>query len=239
MATETKQSRPAAQSPAAESVPQYQAAMPQIPGVDEKRRAASKAISKRVLVVGGAGIAVVILGFAWFVTRRNSGPQTDSANTAMVAETPVADLPPVPPPTHALDEIATTDELRAAWSSKEFTYRRPFSGDKLQAIVIRLPGGSDQQPLFWGIELQAPYNHCDLKFVTDLSVLALQYGFNAAHPMIVDTCNGSIFDPLKMGTLGDGSWTRGELVKGGDLRPPLAVEIKVEGNRVVAGRAEQ
>lgn len=213
--------------------------MPQVPGVEAKRTASVAGMSKNILILIGAGIALVIVCVAWFTLRRRNSPGPDSANSAAVAETPVADLPPVPEAARSSNDIGTKDELATPWSSKQFTYRRPFSGDKLEALVIRLPGGSEREPLYWGVELQAPYNHCELKYVTDISLLASQYGFHAAHPMIVDTCNGSIFDPLKMGTLGDGSWTRGELVKGGDLRPPLAIEIQVQGNRLVAGRAEQ
>jgi len=213
--------------------------MPQVPGVETKRTASGAGISKNILIMIGAGIALAIVCVAWFTLRRHSSPAHDSANSAAVAETPVADLPPAPEANRSSNDIGTKEELAAPWSSKQFTYRRPFSGDKLEALVIRLPGGSEREPLYWGVELQAPYNHCELKYVTDLSSLASQYGFRAAHPMIVDTCNGSVFDPLKMGTLGDGSWTRGELVKGGDLRPPLAIEIQVQGNRLVAGRAEQ
>ena len=213
--------------------------MPQVPGVEAKRPASGAGISKNILIMIGAAIALVVVCVAWFTLRRHSPPAPDSANSAAVAETPVADLPPAPEATRSSNDIGTKDELAAPWSAKQFTYRRPFSGDKLEALVIRLPGGSEREPLYWGVELQAPYNHCELKYVTDLNTLSSQYGFRAAHPMIVDTCNGSIFDPLKMGTLGDGSWTRGELVKGGDLRPPLAIEIQIQGNRLVAGRAEQ
>ena len=213
--------------------------MPQVPGVEAKRAGSGAGISKNILIMIGAAIAFVIVCGAWFTLRRHGSPAPDAANSAAVAETPVADLPPAPEASRSSNDIGTKDELAAPWSSKQFTYRRPFSGDKLEALVIRLPGGTEREPLYWGVELQAPYNHCELKYVTDLSALASQYGFRATHPMIVDTCNGSIFDPLKMGTLGDGSWTRGELVKGGDLRPPLAIEIQVQGNRLVAGRAEQ
>jgi hypothetical protein len=219
--------------------PRYQPTMPQVPGVEAKTAASGAALSKNILIMIGAVIAVIIVCVAWLAVRRHNSTAPDSASSAAVAETPVADLPPAPEATHSSNNIATKDELAAPWSSKEFTYRRPFSGDKLPALVIHLPGGSEREPLYWGVQLQAPYNHCELKYVTDLSALASQYGFRAAHPMIVDTCNGSIFDPLKMGTLGDGSWTRGELVKGGDLRPPLAIEIQVQENRLVAGRAEQ
>jgi hypothetical protein len=237
MKVQTPDTRPAEKQTGEQ--PRYQPAMPQVPGVEAKRAASGAGISKNILFMIGAGIALAIVCVGWFTLRRHNSPSSDSANSAAVAETPVADLPPAPEANRSSNDIGTKEELAAPWSSKQFTYRRPFSGDKLEALVIRLPGGSEREPLYWGVELQAPYNHCELKYVTDLSSLASQYGFRAAHPMIVDTCNGSVFDPLKMGTLGDGSWTRGELVKGGDLRPPLAIEIQVQGNRLVAGRAEQ
>lgn len=221
----------------AEQKPRYQAANPQIPGVDAKATNAGAPLSAKTLIAAGAAVAVVAILVITLVARR-SGPTPDSAPQP-VADAPVVDLPPVPEASRASDQIATREELSEPWSSKQFTYLRPFSDERIQALVVHLPGGTPQEVLYWGILLQAPYNHCELKYISDLSALAQQYGFRASHPMVVDTCNGSIFDPLKMGTLGDGSWTRGELVKGGDLRPPLAVEIKVEGNRLVAGRAEQ
>lgn len=224
----------------AEQKPQYQTAMPQIPGVEAKPGTPKIQVSAKVLIAVGAVIAGIVLILAYSLSRRHpSSPAIDAAAVSPAADAPVPDLPPAPAPASASGQIATKAELSAPWSSKEFIYRRPFDEEKVPALVIHLPGGSVQEPLYWGILLQAPYNHCELKYVSDLNSLAQQFGFHASHPMVVDTCNGSIFDPLKMGTLGDGSWTRGELVKGGDLRPPLAVEIKVEGDRLIAGRAEQ
>lgn len=224
----------------AEQKQQYRAAMPQIPGVEANRAAEKIPVSAKTLTAAGAAIALVVLVVVYSVSRKHPSNSAIDATTAPpVAEAPVIDLPPAPAPASASGQIATKAELAAPWASKEFIYRRPFDEEKVPALVVHLPGGNAQQPLYWAILLQAPYNHCELKYISDLSALAQQYGFQAAHPMVVDTCNGSIFDPLKMGTLGDGSWTRGELVKGGDLRPPLAVEIKVEGDRLIAGRAEQ
>ncbi|HET9401065.1 MAG TPA: hypothetical protein VFO34_08945 [Candidatus Acidoferrales bacterium] len=219
---------------------QYQAAMPQIPGVEAKGAVGKIPNSAKTLIAAGAAIAIVVLIIVYSFWRRHSSNSAADATAApAAADAPVADLPPAPAPVSASGQIATKTELAAPWSSKEFIYRRPLDEEKIPALVVHLPGGSAQEPLYWGILLQAPYNHCELKFVSDPNSLAQQFGFRASHPMVVDTCNGSIFDPLKMGTLGDGSWTRGELVKGGDLRPPLAVEIKVEGDRLIAGRAEQ
>ncbi len=102
-------------------------------------------------------------------------------------------------------------------------------------MLIRLPGSA---PSFWGFSLSAPLSRCPLQYVTDLSVLSQRFAYAAAHPMIVSDCDGTIYDPLKMATLADGSWARGEIVRGGGIRPPIAIEIEVRDRNLIAERME-
>ena len=100
-------------------------------------------------------------------------------------------------------------------------------------MVIRLPGGG-----LWAFSLQEPYGKCELEFVTDLGRLATQYGYRASHPMVVNPCNNTVYDPLKVGSLGGNVWVRGEIVQGGGLRPPLAIDVRVSGHSIIADRIE-
>ena len=100
-------------------------------------------------------------------------------------------------------------------------------------MVVRLPSGE-----FWGFSLQGPFGHCTLEYVTDLGALASQYKYNAGHPMVVNPCDGTVYDPLKVGSLGANTWVRGEIVKGSSLRPPISIEVKVRGRSVIADSIE-
>jgi hypothetical protein len=71
-----------------------------------------------------------------------------------------------------------------------------------------------------------------------LAELSQRYTYTSNHPMVVSTCEGTVYDPLKMATLPDGSWVRGEIERGGGLRPPLAIQIHLHGNSIVADRSE-
>jgi hypothetical protein len=74
--------------------------------------------------------------------------------------------------------------------------------------------------------------------VTDLGKLASQFGYHARHPMVADPCSGTLYDPLRLGTTPDGAWARGEAVQGSSIRPPVAVQVRVEANRLVALQVE-
>jgi hypothetical protein len=72
-----------------------------------------------------------------------------------------------------------------------------------------------------------------------LAKLKSEYGFKSTnHPMVGNPCSRTVFDPLKMTNLPGGVWVRGAIVQGSDLRPPLGVEIKIQGKNILAVRAE-
>jgi hypothetical protein len=65
------------------------------------------------------------------------------------------------------------------------------------------------------------------------------YGFkNPTHPMVGNPCTQTVFDPLKFATLPGDFLVRGAIAQGSDLRPPLGIEIKVEGKSIQAVRTE-
>jgi hypothetical protein len=145
---------------------------------------------------------------------------------------------PAPPPKSADSlsvgpgPIATTQELAKAWSSKPFLFHNPVTNDLIPALVVRLPGG----PL-WAFSMREPYGNCALEFVTDLQKLQANYRVHSNHPMVVDTCNGTVFDLSTYGN-GPNGLVRGEIVAGAAVRPPLAIEVQTRGTQILAVRTE-
>jgi hypothetical protein len=129
--------------------------------------------------------------------------------------------------------IATAEELSKPWSSKTFIFAKPLSSESINAMVIRLPGGG-----LWAFSLQEPYGRCELQFVTDVAQIEKRYGYRASHPMVLNPCSRTLYDPLKVGSLGGTTWTRGEIVQGGGLRPPISIEVEVKGHSIIADRME-
>jgi hypothetical protein len=218
----------------------YHPEMPSIPGVPSARRATIV----RALRVAAGVLAVVLLGWLALVVRQHlrAGSSIHADAAFQQQDSPAALVsapPPAAPEPSSAGEIAPLADLAKPWSSKAFTYYRPLSHDAIAAIVIRLPsatpgsGGS-----YWAFSLTEPFGSCQLAYVTNLGVLASQYGYSANHPMVVDPCTQTVFDPLRMGQRSDGAWVRGDIVQGGGLRPPMAIEVSVRGNALYANRME-
>jgi hypothetical protein len=128
---------------------------------------------------------------------------------------------------------ATIEELSKPWAARKFTFIKPVTQESIPAMVVRLPSGG-----LWAFSLQGPYGSCQLEFVTDLAVIAAKYKYNASHPMVVSPCDGTVYDPLKVGPLGGDTWARGEIVQGSSLRPPISIDVKVRGRSIVADSIE-
>jgi hypothetical protein len=56
--------------------------------------------------------------------------------------------------------------------------------------------------------------------------------------MVVSPCDGTVYDPLKVGPLGGDTWARGEIVRGNSLRPPISIDVKLRGKSIVADGIE-
>jgi hypothetical protein len=56
--------------------------------------------------------------------------------------------------------------------------------------------------------------------------------------MVVNPCNHTIYDPLKIGAAGGDVWVRGEIVHGIGLRPPISIEVQAKGRAIIATRME-
>jgi hypothetical protein len=135
--------------------------------------------------------------------------------------------------------VATVKELAEPWSSRTFAFHSPGAKENISSVVVRLPNSAPDQPgSYWAFSLQAPFEHCQLEYITDLQKLFSQYRFQAKHPMVGDPCSHAVFDPLQMADLPGGVWARGAIVKGYAFRPPLEIEIRIDSGQLVAAKME-
>ena len=221
----------------------YKANMPHIPGVGSDARPIPRGGPSLKLIIGLVALLIVIfLGARWAL--RPGRADSKSAEPQAQIEVP----PPRPDPTtlipHATEAspaVATVDEMAKPWSSKQFFIRNIVSGEDVAGILIRLPGGSPSRANgYWAFAANAPYGNCKLEYITDLARLRTDYGFaGAKHPMVVNPCTQTVFDPAKTTTLpGTGAIVGGAIAQGSDLRPPLGIEIRVRGKDIEAIRTE-
>jgi hypothetical protein len=219
----------------------FQAEMPNIPGVTPgtRERSSEKLPDGVRAALFMFALLLVAVGGGWWALHTKPAPAPPAAQDAAPSAVPV-DLPPAKPSRpRGNNEIGSVDELAQPWAAKKFSYVRPVTHEEVPAIAIRLPGGSGKTSAsYWVILLKAPFGRCGLEYVANTKEIASRYGYNATHPMIADACSGTLYDPLKMGTLPDGNWARGEIVQGAGFRPPLQIEVRIEGDRIVAGRSE-
>jgi hypothetical protein len=216
----------------------FKPAQPQIPGVPDHVSGPPDARKRSSLTAGliaGVAIALVVGLFAGWRMRASapkravaaSQPAAASASASDASASPAApaEFPTAPGP------VATTDELAKPWAGKKFNFRNDL-GELVPAMVVHLPGGD-----YWAFSLQEPYGHCEIEFVADPARLRDEYGFTANHPMITDRCTHTVYDLLRYGNSPKGL-VRGDIVVGTGPRPPLAIEVRVEGRQIVAGRME-
>jgi hypothetical protein len=220
-------SRPESPQPEEPSAPQppAAAARPQAPQPQIK-----------LIAIAGAGVLIMLLGL--IVWGRSASHKTIPAPAASASATPTAATAdatkPQPAEPMGPGPIATVAELSKPWAAKRFQYRNYVTGQYEPAMVVHLPHGE-----YWGFSLIEPFGNCQLEFVTDLAKLKSEYGYRADHPMVGDPCNHTVYD---LERYGGGASTddlvRGVIVQGNGIRPPMAIEIKVQGNDIVAGRSE-
>ena len=225
----------------------FKAEMPTIPGVAAgKPRPVSRGITP-VQIAAGLLVLLVVMLAVGFAIRPRRTQAVAAAATAQI-EVPAPKTSSSGPEPAAADAqspgteqvIATTLEMSKAWSSKDFLYRNPLSDWKIPAMLVRLPVGSATQASgYWAFATNAAYGNCKLEYVTDVKRLVEEFGYRRArHPMLVNPCNRAVIDPLKLSSLPGGAWVRGEIVQGADMRPPLAIEVKVKGQKILADRME-
>jgi len=219
----------------------FKPAQPHIPGVPHPASKSSAgaashglvaALLQPPVVLGFLGTFAFLIGISVWLYSRHPVKPTEAASapteSAKPASAPGTVTIPVAP-----GEIATTDELAKTWSSKRFDFIDPDTTLTVPALVVHLPRGG-----YWGFSLREPFGGCHLEYVTDLKRLESTYNFKSDHPMIGDPCDYSVFDLTKYGPTSDNAVVRGAVVHGTALRPPIAIQIKVEGHKIIAARRE-
>ena len=228
-------------SPPPDNRERFRTEMPDIPGVNHARPGVSKqandANKRRFLQMGGLALVVLLMGTVVLLLIKRA-----SHSAARSADSDAAIEGSAPSPAAAGSEAAvpdgpiqagTAEELAKSWSAKQFTFVKPFTHEKVHAMVIRLPSGH-----LWAFALPEPYGHCELEFVTDVDQLGKQYGYRASHPMVASPCSGTVYDPMKVGSIGDNVFVRGEIVRGSGLRPPISIDVVEKDGSIIADRIE-
>jgi hypothetical protein len=193
---------------------------------------------RRAKMIGlAAGIGVVLLAGMILLPGHHSPGNADLHPLPAAVDPPASGASESRPAEKLMvgpGPVATTAELAKPWSEREFLFRGPFSAEPVPAMVVRLPGGD-----LWGFSLREPFGECELKYVTDLQELADDYGYHAAHPMVVNPCTHAVYDLMRYGGgAPDGGLVRGDIVQGAGVRPPLAIEIQTSGKDIIAVRSE-
>jgi len=223
----------------------FKAEMPQIPGVSQAApRRQEVAANPAVKLVAGLLIVLLVsfLGSRWLLrSKRTEAPAPAPAAQIEVPAPAVDSTPAVPRATLSNPEVATLEEMAKPWSSKDFFFVNPLTNENVAALLIRLPASSAaQSESYWAFAMNVPFGNCQFEYVKDLDKLKNDYDFHGAkHPMVGNPCSRTVFDPLKMSNIpGNNIWVRGGIVQGSDLRPPLGIEVKIQGKNILAVRME-
>jgi hypothetical protein len=221
----------------------FKADMPEIPGVSGPPPRFRRSNPLLPLIVG---LAVLGLGLFLAVRWFSHSKPAESANRNQPA--PQIEVPPPAPDPNSLlphaDEahpaIAEISDLAKPWSSADFFVRNRLTGENIPATIVRLPIGSATAVSgYWAFSRKAPYGDCLLEYVTDLDKMRTDYSYrNATHPLVGNPCSRTLYDPLHTVNLPGNVWIRGAIVQGSDIRPPLGVEIKIQGKQILAIRSE-
>jgi hypothetical protein len=217
--------------------------MPEIPGVSSATRSRRPATPILSLIVG-----LAVLGLGLFLAVRWLSRSKPSEQASHTAPAPQIEVPPPAPDPNSLlphaDEahpaIADISDLAKPWSSRDFFVRNRLSGENIPATIVRLPTGSATAISgYFAYSRKAPYGSCQLEYITDLDKLRTEYGYRgASHPLVGNPCSRTLYDPLRTVNLPGNIWIRGAIVQGSDIRPPLGVEIKIQGKQILAIRSE-
>jgi hypothetical protein len=221
----------------------YKADMPAIPGISGSsiKRPPSTHPALRFAIVLIVVVVLLFVGLRWALrSKRVELPSAQPLAQIDVPSPPPDPSAALPHATESAPGVATIAELAKPWSSREFFIRNRFTGENIPAEIIRLPGTAGNKPsAYWAFSLKSPYGNCKMEYVSDLDKLATEYGYKSPkHPMVGNPCNHTLFDPLRMTNLPGNVWVRGAIVQGSDLRPPLGVEIQVQGKEILATRTE-
>jgi len=191
----------------------------------------------------GAGVllAAWILSFALKMFNHNSRSDSEAAPRAAMPASSAAAPGDVSAPLYVSStnpQVATLSELSQPWSSKSFIFYSVSQSRDVPALLLRLPGPASQNNSYWAFSLEAPFANCELQYIQELPRLSSEYGVSARHPMVVNPCSHTVFDPLQLQKTPGNILVRGAVVQGSDLRPPYAIEVRVSSNQILATAME-
>jgi hypothetical protein len=223
----------------------FKADMPQIPGVSTAPTRPGRTNPLLPLIVGVVVFGVaLLLAVRWFSRPHPTAEASHPAPTAP----PQIEVPAPPPDPASLlphvnkanPEVTNLAALSKPWSSVDFYIHDLTTDESVLATIVRLPTGSPNAVSgYWAFSRKAPSGSCPLDYITDLGKLHGEYEFQAAnHPLVGNPCSHTLYDPLKTANLPGDIWIRGAIVQGSDVRPPLGVEIKIQGKQILAIRTE-
>jgi hypothetical protein len=218
----------------------FKAEMPQIPGV-EPSKPKSRGLGGPLLVSAGLIAVLVAVFVGGKMLSKSSRPAVPAPVPQIDVPAPIPDLSAaLPPAVEQNAPIAQVGELAKPWDSVPFAFHNRTTGEHVDAILIRLPTGSASSPSgYWSVAMKAAFGNCRLDYMQDLKKLKSDYGYTQAkHPMLANPCSRTLFDPLKFAPISGNVLARGAIVQGSDLRPPLAIEIKLQGKNILATRME-
>ena len=207
------------------------------PGHHASHARAAFAVPRLWLTVGLIVLAVVVVGFLWHSHSTAAKESNNSLEPTVSTSAPAPARAPAPDPEKSVrlgpGPVATAAELAKPWASKRFLFRAPQTADDVPALVVHLPGN-----VYWGISMREPFGTCEMQYVTNLEQIANQFHYAATHPMVVDPCNGAVYDLDKYGP-GPNGVVRGAIVHGAGVRPPMAIQMAARGKQIVAIQIEQ
>lgn len=156
-------------------------------------------------------------------------------HSAPVAAQPVTAAIPAPPkPTEKLPvapgAVATISQMKEPWSTRKFLYHYS-DGTVGPALLVHLHGDN-----YWAFSLREPLGNCELELAS-VDRLRDYYQLYAKYPMVGDPCSRTVYDLTRYGN-GPNGLVRGAIVAGTGSRPPLAIEVEVQGEKIVASRSE-
>lgn len=215
----------------------FPAAQPRIPGVPVREAQERKSTTVKVRLqprylwaAGGGAIVVLILAVFWWAHGLMKGtytvlPATAPRATARPAPRQAAETLPVAP-----GPVATVSQMKEPWSTRKFFYRHS-DGTVAPAMLVHLQGNT-----YWAFSLREPFDVCDLELAS-VARLRDYYEISSKYPMVGDPCSRTVYDLTQYG-MGPNGLVRGAIVMGIGSRPPLAIEVQVEGEKIVASRSE-
>jgi hypothetical protein len=221
----------------------FKAEMPNIPGVASASAAARHRNPLLPLIVG-----MLVLGLVLFLAAHWFSRLPKMAKSAHAEPTPQIEVPSAPPDPNSLlphanennPAIGDITNFTKPWTSMDFFIRNTITGENLPATLVRIPTGPVNSPSgYWAFSRKSAYGDCQLEYITDLDKLLKDYDYrHATHPLVGNPCSRTLYDPLKTTNLPGNIWIRGAIVQGGDIRPPLSIEIEIRGKEILATRTE-